>query len=297
MSFRNVMIESPAKVSLKREQLIVATDREYSLPVEDLSALLLENRQSTITTAALSRLGQSGCAVFVCDEKHMPCAVLMPFAQHSRTLAAAKTQLDASEPLKKRMWQQIIEAKISNQAACLRWNGKEDAALAALADRVKSGDAGNVEATAAQQYFPLLFGPGFTRQEDNAYNAGLNYGYAILRGYMARCLAVYGFLPAFGIHHCSTLNSMNLADDLMEPFRPLADLLVSTGIDESDELGPEQKRMLFNCLNLDVIAAGKHHSTAYAMELLVQSFARSLQQKKAALIVPEITELRQHRYE
>ncbi len=89
MAFRNVVIENPARIRVKNDQLLITTDREYSLPVEDLSALLLESRQSTITTAALSLLGQSGCALFVCDEKHMPCAVLTPFSQHSRALSAS----------------------------------------------------------------------------------------------------------------------------------------------------------------------------------------------------------------
>ena len=299
MAFRNVIIESPARLSLKNEQLIVFTDREYRLPVEDLSALLLENRQSTITAAALSRLGQSGCAVFVCDEKHMPCAVLTPFSQHSRALTAARNQLAISEPRKKRLWQSVVRAKIRGQAACLRWQGKEAAAneLEGLADRVRSGDPDNVEATAAQLYFPALFGEGFGRREEDGRNAGLNYGYAILRGCTARCLAVYGFLPAFGIHHSGSLNAFNLADDLMEPFRPLVDMIVAAEFLPEDALTPERKRQLFNCLNLDVLSGGAHHSAVYAMERLVQSYSRALQEKDAALLLPELRELRQHRYE
>lgn len=91
MAFRTILIESPARLSLRSNQLIVSTGRDHSLPVEDLNALLLENRQSSITAAALSHLGQCGCAVFVCDEKHLPCAVLTPYLQHSRALAAAES--------------------------------------------------------------------------------------------------------------------------------------------------------------------------------------------------------------
>ena len=112
MAFRNVMIESPARISVKNSQLLIFTDSEYSLAVEDISALLLENRQSTITTAALSLLGQRGCALFICDEKHMLCAVMAPFSQHSRALSAAQLQLSASEPLKKRLWQSNVKSKI-----------------------------------------------------------------------------------------------------------------------------------------------------------------------------------------
>lgn len=299
MPFRCVVIESPARLSLRREQLLVFTDREYSLPVEDLTALLLENRQTSITTAALSRLGQCGCAVYVCDEKHMPCAVLTPFSQHSRALTAAVSQLEATEPLKKRLWQSLVRSKIGNQASCLSQCGREAdaAALRAMVPRVRSGDPDNVEAAAAQRYFPALFGEGFVRREEDGVNAALNYGYAILRGSMARYLSVYGFLPSFGLHHRSALNSFNLADDFMEPFRPAVDLLVTTFAGAGDALTAEAKRLLLNCLNLDVLSGGAHHSLSYAMERLVQSYSRSLKEKDAALCLPELQELRQHRYE
>lgn len=167
-----------------------------------------------------------------------------------------------------------------------------------MADRVRSGDSENVEATAAQMYFPLLFGTGFFRGDDeDGRNAGLNYGYAILRGSIARSLTVYGFLPALGIHHRSTLNAFNLADDLIEPFRPVIDLLAYRNFDEYDTLIPEKKRLLFNCLNLDILAGGRHHAVSYAVERLIQSLSRAVTEEGTKLILPELLELEQHRYE
>ncbi len=299
MAFRNLMIESPARISVKNDQLIIHTHRDFSVPVEDISALLLESRQSTITTAALSFLGQSGCCVFLCDEKHMPCAVLTPFSQHSRELPVLRRQLEATEPRKKQLWQSIVKAKIAAQAQCLSLCEKADAAqgLLALIPRVRSGDADNLEATAAQRYFPALFGGDFIRGTDNGTNAALNYGYAILRGAMARSLTVYGFLPALGLHHRSSLNSFNLADDLMEPFRPVIDLLVFQVMSEEAPLTPERKRLLFNCLNLDILSGGQRHSVAYAMERLVQSLSRGLEKPEGKLCLPELLPLRQHSYE
>lgn len=299
MAFRNVIIENPAKLTVRHNQLVVCTDREHGLPIEDLSAVLLESNHSTITTAALSRLGQSGCAVFVCDEKHLPCAVLLPFAQHSRSLVSASNQLGASLPLKKRLWEQIIKSKIRNQSQCLHFCGLESDAdhLLSLLPRVRSGDPENVEATAAQHYFPSLFWGGFIRTEENASNAALNYGYAILRGCMARFLAVYGFLPSFGIHHHSALNSFNLADDFMEPFRPVVDLIVARMELQDKGLAPKTKRELFNCLNLDVLSGGQHHSVSYAMERLVKSYGRSLEEGSPELCLPELLEGAPHRYE
>ncbi len=299
MAFRNVIVENPASLSVRSDQLVIRTDAEHTLAIEDISALLLESRQSTITTAALSRLGQCGCAVFVCDEKHMPCAVLTPYQQHSRTLTVLRGQLDATEPAKKRLWQAVVRAKIRNQARCLQLvevlEGAEH--LFGVAERVRSGDADNAEAAAAQYYFRALFGEGFFRADDNGVNAGLNYGYAVLRGCIARSLAVYGFQPALGIHHRSGLNSFNLADDLIEPFRPVIDLLVSQALTPDDALTPPVKRILFNCLNLDILSGGHHHSVAYAIERTVRSLGTALTEKGAELILPELLPTAQHRYE
>ena len=299
MAFRNIIVETPASLSLRREQLIIHTDSDHSVAIEDISALLLESRQTTITTAALSRLGQCGCAVFTCDEKHMPCAVLTPFQQHSRALSVLRVQLAMTEPAKKRLWQSIVKSKIENQSICLRLTGhaKQADDLHSMAGRVRSGDSENAEATAAQAYFPALFGTGFTRGDDSGINAALNYGYAILRGCIARYLAVYGFLPSAGLHHRSTLNAFNLADDLIEPFRPVADLMVSHSMDVETELGPSQKRLLFNCLNLDILSGGQHHSVSYAVERLVQSLGRAMEDSEKGLVLPVLLESEQHRYE
>ena len=227
--------------------------------------------------------------------------MLEPFAQHSRALSVLQAQLRATEPQKKRLWQSIVVAKVKNQAECLRLCSKNEAAESPfkMAERVKSGDAGNIEATAAQRYFPALFYPRFTRGSDSVINAALNYGYAVIRGSAARHLAAYGFIPALGLDHQSELNSFNLADDIMEPFRPVIDQLVRRQVADcdEDELTPRIKQMLFNSLNLDIISGGSHHSVAYAVERLVQSLSRSLFEAKPALCLPELVETSQHRYE
>lgn len=299
MAYRSLIIESPARLSVRRDQLIIETDLEHSVPLEDIDALLLENRQSTLTAAALSRLGESGCALFVCDERHMPCAVLQPFCSHSRASAVLDLQLGASLPLKKRLWQAITVRKIENQAACLAQQGDREgeAKLRTMAKSVRSGDTGNVEAAAAAAYFPRLFGPDFTRQGEDSRNAPLNYGYAILRGCIARELAVHGFLPSLGLHHASELNAFNLADDLIEPFRAAVDLLVAASFTENEPLTPAGKRLLFTVLQLDILSGGQHHSLSYAVARLVESLARSLRSGKCELMLPELLPLAPHRYE
>ena len=268
------------------------------MPIEDISALMLESRRATLSAAALSALAQNGTAVFVCDEKHLPCGVLLPYAQHSRQLAAARAQLSLTLPAKKRFWQQLVTAKIDNQAECLALCGKtqEGAFLHSRARAVTSGDKDNLEAAAAAYYFPALFGTGFTRSADDGRNAALNYGYAILRGYAARCAAVYGLLPWEGLHHCSQLNQYNLADDLMEPFRPVVDLYVAANVDEASTLAPALKHALFGLMNADTLSGGQHHSVAYAMERRVQSL-RTGMEKGGALALPKLLAWQPHGYE
>lgn len=301
MGYRNVVIESSASLFCKNNQLIVKGDCNHSLPIEDLNSLLLESRQSSISTALLSELVNKGVTVYICDEKHMPSGVLFPFAQHSRQLSVIKLQDKLTIPAKKRLWQQVIQAKIANQGLCARYMGLDDVAdyLAEMSIKVAIGDNSHLEATAAGYYFPKLFGASFTRQDDiDGRNAGLNYGYAIMRGNIARLLAVYGFFPSYGIYHRSELNPFNLADDIMEPFRPVVDLFVATNMNENESLTPILKHQLFNLLNVDILSGNQKHSVAYAAERTIQSLSRCMADyQNNKLLLPQLLQLKQHNYE
>lgn len=299
MAYRNLMIESPANMKLCQKQLIIFTDKEHSIPLEDISSILIENRQATITMATLSSLAENNVTVFICNEKHLPCAVMIPFAQHSRTSLMLKYQEKLSQPLRKQLWQQIVKSKINNQANCLELLGKNNAEkyLRNLIKNVLSGDSTNVEAIAARYYFQQAFSNDFIRGNDyDVRNHFLNYGYSILRGHIARLIATYGFVPMLGLHHKSELNSYNLADDFFEPFRPIVDLYVAQ-IQEPKELSPLYKRELFNLLNMDIYINDQYHSVSYAAELMIQSFFRCCQNKSKELLLPKLVELRQHKYE
>lgn len=266
-----------------------------SVPIEDIDIILLENRQTLVSSALLGYLGQNGTALLVCDETHTPCAVLLPYMQHSRQLEVAQKQLSLTNPTKKRLWKQIVTAKISNQAECLHLQGKSAVELHNIAKNVKSGDSTNAEGHAAAKYFVALFGKGFTRNADNTINSQLNYGYAILRGCVARTLAVYGFLPAFGLHHKSGLNQFNLADDFIEPFRQIVDLYVAS--QPTAELNPQVKRDLLNLLNYNIEILGKKYTVSYAIEKCVQSFSAVVAGNKADLQLPKLIPLEPHKYE
>jgi len=301
MGFRNAMIMGDVELALKNGRMYDKSSNGPMIPVEDIDTVLVESRQSTISTALLAALAAQGAALFVCNEKHMPNAVLLPFHQHSRQSDVMRAQLGLSKPTKKRTWQQIVAAKIQNQATCLQLQGQESAALYLnnTAKAVRSGDEGNAEATAAAYYFKRLFGRGFTRKnEEDTRNAALNYGYAILRGCVARSLVVYGFLPAFGLHHHSALNQFNLADDLIEPFRPLVDLFVARTVETSDEeFTPLLRKRLYNLINYEIELNKKTYSTSYAIELAVQGLSAVCMGRETKMQLPALLELKLHSYE
>jgi CRISPR-associated protein Cas1 len=299
MAFRNIFVENSAYISTKLEQLLIKTDEEHSFPIEDINAVLLESRQITITTAAMSKLAQYGTVMLVCDEKHMPCGVFHSISQHSRERKWLMLQISQDKPKQKRLWQQIVKAKILNQAECLNLCGIDgEIRLKTIAKEVLSGDTGNAEGIAAGYYFKRLFGTDFTRNEDCLRNSALNYGYAILRGIIARTLAVYGYSPALGIHHHNELNAFNLADDLIEPLRPLVDLYVAENIPKGvGELIPNIKRGLFGLLNVKVELGNEKHSVSYAVDRMVQSLGRCFEGVEKSLSLPMLTGLTLHTYD
>ncbi len=300
MPYRNLMISSNAHLKIKDEQLLITTDATHSIPIEDINSVLIENRQSTITIATLAKLAQDGVTVYVCDEKHTPCAIMMPFAQNSRQYGMVKLQENMSLPLQKQLWQQIVKCKILNQAICLELNNQIETSkhLRSLAQNVNSGDSKNTEAVAAAAYFKALFGNSFSRNnESDLRNAALNYGYAIIRGHIARLIASYGFLPMKGIHHKNELNAYNLADDFIEPFRPVVDLFISHEPLNNEFLTPQLKQKLYNLLNMDIKIMQQYHSVAYAAEKMIQSFTRCCQKTAKEMLLPTLVALRQHTYE
>ncbi|MDD6187480.1 MAG: type II CRISPR-associated endonuclease Cas1 [Oscillospiraceae bacterium] len=297
MAYRNIFISSPAKISVKNSQLIVKTTEEYSFPLEDISSVLIESEQVTLTAARLSRCATDGVLVYLCDGKHMPCAVLTGFGNHSRKLKILQSQIDLRRTLKKHLWQDIVKRKIENQAKVLELTGKDNKELLSLVKKVKLNDEDNMEAVAASKYFRTLFGKDFSRDYEDITNARLNYGYSIVRGCVCRSLAVYGFEPSLGIHHKSRLNSFNLADDIMEVFRPAVDLCVRSMDGEQTSLTPKDKQMLFNLLNCDMLFDRQKYTISYAIEKTVQTLQNSYLNDKISLKLREIIPLRQHEYE
>lgn len=298
MEFRSIFIANPAYLSCQRRQLLIRQEgREASVPLEDISSVLLESQAITITTAALEALADNGATVYLCDRTHLPASVLLPMNQNCRQLQLLKRQMELSPVTKKQLWQSVVKAKIGNQAKCLELLGKPEAKdLQKLAQSVRSGDSGRSEGVAAAQYFRALFGSEFTRENLCLENMAMNYGYAILRGAMARTLVTSGVEPCLGIFHHSELNQFNLADDLMEPYRPIVDLFVATQVNGAFDLTPRIKQQLFNLTNYVISQDEKTFKVISAIGRTADSFARVLRKEATALSLPELLPLQEYEY-
>jgi CRISPR-associated protein Cas1 len=199
---------------------------EITVPFADIAAVVASHLQVTITEYALSELAKAGAIFVCCDEKRLPAAMMLPLQANTLQTERFAIQARASLPVRKRAWQVVVQAKIRAQAAALRALHGEDAGLAAMVARVRSGDVGNLESLASLRYWKRLFGdPSFRRgDEADPRNGLLNYGYAVVRAVVARAICGAGLHPSFGLHHHNRYDPFCLADDLMEPFRPLVDL-------------------------------------------------------------------------
>lgn len=300
MGWRTIVITQPTKLSVKNRQLLITQDEEWSIPMEDILSIVLETPQVNVSAKVMSLMAENQIIMYSCDDKHLPNGVFVPFACHSRELKTINGQLASSEMFKKRCWQKIIIGKIMNQSKVLEMSDKSlmSEHLMNISKKVLSGDAGNREAIAAKGYFTSLFGKSFNRNFDNVCNASLNYGYSIIRGAIARTIVAYGYIPAIGIHHKSELNNYNLADDFIEPFRPIVDLWVKNNIKEDTNFDKNIRAELVNLLNVDVKIQGKLQSVANAINVMIASYTTAINQKDyKKLELPEIIPIQVHSYE
>lgn len=287
---------NPAYLSLSKSQLVVRMpeveqaehlaesirqESVRTIPIEDIGVVVLDHRQITLTQGLMAALLNNQTAVITCDDRRMPAGLLLPLEGNTLQNERFRSQIEASVPLKKQLWQQTVVAKIENQAYVLEKQLNEPAArMHYLADTVKSGDTTNCEAQAAAYYWQHLFPdiPGFTRgREGLPPNQLLNYGYAILRAVVARALVASGLLPVAGIHHHNRYNAYCLADDIMEPYRPFVDALVIETIRRfglTAELTTALKREMLAVPVLDVYMQGKRSPLMVAVAQTTASLAK-----------------------
>lgn len=258
------------------------------VPLDDIGVLLAHAHGLTYSNNLMVELAQRGAAVVLCGPNHMPVAWLWPMDGHHVQSLRMRQQLEAGAPLRKRLWQVLVRAKIEQQRAVLERLGKPDGAFDLLARKVKSGDPENIEAQAARRYWPLLMGDDFRRDRSaDGANAMLNYGYTVLRAGVARAVTSAGLHPSVGLHHSNRNNPMCLVDDLMEPFRPIVDYMVSRLIVAAkEEVNPETKAVLAQILTFDMATDQGTTPVATCVERLAFSLAQSFEAGKPSLTLP-----------
>lgn len=280
---RALFFSTPYCLSLRNGQMIVHTreapDMQKSIPIEDLGFVVLEDQQTSITLPLLNALSDNNVAVILCGRDRMPNAMLSNLDSNRTQGESYRDQIGASEPLKKNLWKQIVEAKIRNQAALLRKLGRDGDKLKPCYMNVKSADADNREGIAARIYWSELFGSGFSRsREGSPPNNLLNYGYTILRAAVARAIMGSGLFPAFGIFHRNRYNAFPLADDLMEPYRPYVDeavyrLYTNGHMQPTREVKGELLRILFADTRFDKVVRPLEVGLTFSASSLTKCFA------------------------
>lgn len=291
---RTIEVSSgPARLSIRNRQLVIEREeREPAIvPAEDIGLLLVDHQAVTYTHSVLTALAEAGAAVVLCGSGHMPASMLMPLEANTLQSERFKAQIAASMPLKKQLWRQVVMAKIGQQAAVLEEARGSDGGIHAMVRRVRSGDTENREAQAAQRYWPKLLGAMFRRDRGGEPpNNLLNYGYMAMRAATARALCGAGLLPTLGIHHRNRYNAFCLADDLMEPYRPLIDLKVfELARDQVSPLilGREEKAHMLGVFNQSVAIGGRTTPVLLALHATAASLLRSFAQGRAQLLMPE----------
>ena len=285
---------SPAKLSVKHKQLVVdqTPSGKVTMPLADLAVVVVSHPQVTYTQAVLACLAEAGGAFVACNRQYLPVGLFLPLVAHFTQAERFSAQATVSQPIRKRLWKQIVREKIRSQARTLRTLYGEDFGLSALVSQVRSGDVSNVEARAARRYWPQLFMDiEFRRNRDNQdQNLLLNYGYAVLRAIVARAICGVGLHPSLGLHHHNRYNAFCLADDLMEPFRPIVDLAVVEYMSEHDEpygVESEAKQHLIERLTGRYVVDGMQRTLFDTVTRLAGSLVEVFVSRSGELALPD----------
>jgi CRISPR-associated protein Cas1 len=298
------MIKRTIEISLQSFHLAVELDqlRLYrhepesglasSIPCEDIGLVVVDHPAATYSHAALAKLIEFGAAVVICGRNHLPAGMMLPLGGHSEGVARLQEQIHASRPLLKRLWKQVVQAKVRNQAANLAPETPASRRLLVLATEVKAGDPTNVEAQAAKIYWAAWLGPdsGFHRDTDGGdpVNIQLNYGYAIGRAAIGRAVVAAGLHPALGIHHSNRANAFCLADDLLEPLRPMVDRIVRELHQAGqDGLNRDTKTKLLGLLTATARVGGHTGPLMVGLHRMAASLVDCYQGREKQLLLPQ----------
>jgi len=283
----------PTRLSVANRQLVIEREdrRRATLPCEDIGVLVVDNNAVSYTHSVFTTLIDAGAAIVLCGGDHHPAGLVMPLAGNTVQTERHRGQIEAAQPLLKRLWQIVVSGKLQQQSFVLSSVAGTDEGLRELAGRVRSGDPDNLEAQGAQRYWPKLMGTEFRRSRAGPPpNNLLNYGYMVLRAGMARAVCAAGLIPTLGLHHRNRYNPFCLADDLMEPYRPFVDLrvaaIVRDGFGAIDIDRPMKQRIL-SIFGDTLTIAGQRSPLMLALHSTAASLVSSLESGRPGLALPE----------
>jgi len=284
-----------ARLSMKHKQLVMSQDdgEPVTIPLNEIAAISVSNQSVTFTQPLLAALASNGAMLVICDDKHLPIAMLYPLTGHFVQSERFAKQVAVAEPTMKRLWQQIVKAKVRAQGNLLNELRGSDFGLNNMASKVLSGDTSNVEGSAARRYWTALFNDDtFKRKRDaEDQNRFLNYGYAVLRAIIARAICASGLHPSFGIHHHNRYDAFCLADDLIEPFRPTVDRVVAALVENRSpdcEFDSEIKAAILEPLTGKFKFGDENNTIFEAAARTASSLAQVFEGKRKNIDLPDL---------
>jgi CRISPR-associated protein Cas1 len=298
---RIIEIANPARLSIRDAQLVIERPQQeqlslpFTTPVNEIAVLLLAHPQITLSQAVLSRIAEAGGSVVTIDSHFLPASMQLPIQAHFLQTERFAKQMQLSLPSRKRLWQQIVRAKIRAQGELLKELYGNDAGLIAMSVRVRSDDVGNLEAQAARRYWQLIFGnPKFRRgSEEPNQNRHLDYGYTVLRAMVARALCAAGLHPSIGLRHKNRYDAFCLAADVMEPFRPLVDRRIVQWISDHDSaapLDPVTKNWIIGAATIRYFYDGEQRSLFDIVLRMANSLAQCITGELREIEIPSLLE-------
>lgn len=295
MSFRQIIVTDTNYICVKNSLLeFHKSENIVRVPIEDVAIIVLDNIELTITAKAINSCTQENVMIVLCNNKHLPSSLILPFSGHYRQLEMTYKQLEFNTVKKQNLWRSIIKQKIRNQSRVLLYCELDDyyEKLVHLSSEVLRNDSSNREAVAAKVFFNGLYGSEFVRFKEDKINACLNYGYAILVSSITRELVSYGLDPKFGIWHNSKSNALNLSYDLVETFRPIVDYYIKSNYELiNEELTPNNKRGLSSLLNATVKVGNEKMRLQNAIEKFCANFMKIIDGQETELIEIEIIKI------
>lgn len=291
LGWRIVHVKEGDVLRLRLDSLeVLKKENKVYIPLSDITMIVLEGNRTTITTKLLSSLSQNNVGLVICDDKYLPVGIYLPYGQYHHYSKRVIRQAEWTKEQRGLIWQSVIKQKMTNQVDYARFAGVDEGRLNLMQDLVSNllvGDTTNREGPVAKVYFDSLYGKSFTRDDENLINGAMNFGYAILRSFMARIVVGNGLVTMLGIFHHNEFNSFNLADDLMEPFRPLMDYWVNEYVidDKQDYLSYEARLKIIEFMSQKIKIQNKKMTIDNAMQEYVTSFISAIDEQDPALLV------------